>query len=74
MNHPSVSDLELVANDALQDTATLHADLKAMLADEGPHCPSAAKLEEWKVMAMRANKAISRLARLAWMADDRRNI
>ena len=63
-----------MANNALQDTATLHADLKAVLTNEGSHCPSTAKLEEWKLAVMRTNQAISRLTRLAWMADDRRSI
>jgi hypothetical protein len=74
MSHASVSELERVANEALQDTATLHADLKSILTQEGQSCPSAQQLEEWRMMAMRSNIAVSRLARLAWMADDRRNI
>lgn len=74
MSHPSVPELERVANEALQDTAALHTELKSILAQEGPSCPSAQQLEEWRMMAMRSNIAVSRLARLAWMADDRRNI
>jgi hypothetical protein len=74
MSSPSVAEVEAVANDALSHTAGIHSELKAMLADDGPHCPSAAQLEAWKLAAANANKAIKRLARIAWLADDRRNI
>jgi hypothetical protein len=73
MNHPSIADVETVTNEALQDTADLHADLKNMLLQEGPHCPSAAQLEQWKATVLRTNKALARIARLAWMAEERRN-
>ena len=75
MSNPcGASELEAVANEALRTTAELHADLKASLADESQPCASAEKIEQWRLMVVRTNKAVSQLARLAWIADDRRNI
>ena len=73
-NNSSVSHTEDVANKALEDTETLHADLKHMLAEEGPHCPSEAQLKQWMDTTLRTNRALSRLVQIAWMADDRHNI
>jgi hypothetical protein len=70
----SATEIEAVANQALMDTASLNAELKQALAHNGPHALTTEQLESWRATAVRANKAIARLARLSWMADDRRNI
>lgn len=74
MHQSTILEIEEVANDSLQETAGLHADLEHVLGQEGMHDLSTAQLEQWRAIVMRTNKALSRLARLAWMADDRRNI
>lgn len=67
-------ELDSAANEALHETALIYNALNKLLATEGPYVPSADTLNEWKTAAANANKAIRRLARLAWAADDRRQI
>ena len=69
-----MSDIEIVANEALRDTAALHADLEHILAEGNGQSPCSEQLEQWRTTALRTNKAISQLVRLAWLSDDRRNI
>lgn len=75
MHRPSsVAEIEAAANEALHDTALLHAEIKNALTQGETHRPSAEQLEQWRTTVLRTNRAVSRIARIAWMADDRRSI
>ena len=45
-----------------------------LVGHHGPYVPSVETINEWKTAAANANKAIRRLTRLAWAADDRRQV
>jgi hypothetical protein len=74
MDNKFKTDIESVANAALQETADLHNQIKQFTKQNSKCAPDLELLTQWKAAVNRTNKAISHMARLAWAADDRRNI
>lgn len=67
-------EIEIVANNALSDTAKLYSDLKELLSDEEIHAPTQEQILKWRSVAMTTNMAISKIVRMMWTVDDRHRV